>query len=338
MMDGSPSVPVEYIQMAGEPLVDRQISRQVRVMISFDRSPLAATTNKSAAIMGRSSDKGRVPPHPVAHVKPHVKNPSIRMVRMLAGNRTQFCSPTSGNRRAQEPLASNRPDGKHRPDHHKYRTLVTAFKHPPPLAKLGVLLSVLLSEFPRLSLHLDDTYFYCLAIYENLVELEEGEYIADGAPPQFAQEARERRPSPQVAIPLFGEVACPSPPLTTLTDRFGYSLQLIASVAIKVLRASHTRGLTGERERKLFKRLHREMKIWALLRHDNVVRLLGHIRHTQEYEGPALISIWYPHGNVLSFLEENPSVNREVICADVALGLQYLHEYEPPIIHGDLKG
>jgi hypothetical protein len=31
-MDGSLSVPVEYIRMAGKPLVDLQISRQVRVM------------------------------------------------------------------------------------------------------------------------------------------------------------------------------------------------------------------------------------------------------------------------------------------------------------------
>ncbi|KAF9503517.1 hypothetical protein BS47DRAFT_1356146 [Hydnum rufescens UP504] len=112
---------------------------------------------------------------------------------MLASNRTQFCCPTSGNCRGQEPLASNRPDRNDRPDHHRYRTLVTAFKHPPPLHKLGVLLSVLLSEFPhlpRVSLHSDASYFYCLAIYENLVELGEGEYIAR-APPQFTQEARE---------------------------------------------------------------------------------------------------------------------------------------------------
>jgi len=77
------------------------------------------------------------------------------------------------------------------------------------------------------------------------------------------------------------------------------------------------------------------MRIWVRLRHDNVVRLLG---HTREPEGPGLVSILYPRGNVLSFLANNPSVNREVICADVALGLQYLHKHDPPIIHGDLKG
>jgi hypothetical protein len=31
-MDGSLSVPVEYIRMVGEPLTDLQISRQVRVI------------------------------------------------------------------------------------------------------------------------------------------------------------------------------------------------------------------------------------------------------------------------------------------------------------------
>jgi hypothetical protein len=52
------------------------------------------------------------------------------------------------------------------------------------------------------------------------------------------------------------------------------------------------------------------MRIWARLRHENVVALLG---HTQEPEGPGLVSIFYRHGNVLSFLAKNPSVNREII-------------------------
>jgi hypothetical protein len=52
------------------------------------------------------------------------------------------------------------------------------------------------------------------------------------------------------------------------------------------------------------------MRIWAQLHHENVVRLLG---HTEEPEGPGLVSISYPHGNVLRFLVKNPSVNREVI-------------------------
>jgi hypothetical protein len=52
------------------------------------------------------------------------------------------------------------------------------------------------------------------------------------------------------------------------------------------------------------------MRIWAQLHHENVVRLLG---HTEEPEGPGLVSLLYPHGNVLSFLAKNPSVNREVI-------------------------
>jgi serine/threonine protein kinase len=34
----------------------------------------------------------------------------------------------------------------------------------------------------------------------------------------------------------------------------------------------------------------------------------------------------------------HPQLNLCLQCADVALGLQYLHEHKPPIIHGDLKG
>jgi hypothetical protein len=52
------------------------------------------------------------------------------------------------------------------------------------------------------------------------------------------------------------------------------------------------------------------MRIWAQLNHKNVVRLLG---YTEEPEGPGLVSMLYPHGNVLNFLAENPSANREII-------------------------
>jgi hypothetical protein len=52
------------------------------------------------------------------------------------------------------------------------------------------------------------------------------------------------------------------------------------------------------------------MRIWAQLHHENVVRLLG---HTEELEGPGLVSILYPHGNVSGFLAKNPDINREVI-------------------------
>src|ERR1700676_1145018 len=58
------------------------------------------------------------------------------------------------------------------------------------------------------------------------------------------------------------------------------------------------------------------MQIWAQLHHENVVRLLG---HTEEPEGPGLVSISYLHGNVLSFLAKNPSINREIIVS--------LHQY-----------
>jgi hypothetical protein len=63
------------------------------------------------------------------------------------------------------------------------------------------------------------------------------------------------------------------------------------------------------------------MRIWAQLRHENVVRLLG---HTEELEGPGLVSMLYPHSNVSSFLVKNPSVNREIIVR--------LHPYTFPRI------
>ncbi|KAF9505396.1 hypothetical protein BS47DRAFT_538256 [Hydnum rufescens UP504] len=243
------------------------------------------------------------------------------------------------------------------PDDHIHCSLATAFRHPPPLNKLGVLLSVLLRESPRFSqFSADHSYFYCLAIYENLVELGEGEYIAHGAPPQLsgilAQEAlarvkmrmqKSQNGSNWPSSSLTNLQQSPAPPLTdarpgpaeapNLTGRIvrlgsapiatgGYSSVWRGSlpfatpddpnrslpVAIKVLRASHTDEHTAKR--RLQKRLHSEMRIWARLHHENVVTLLG---HTQEPEGPGLVSISYRHGNVLSFLAKNPSVNREII-------------------------
>lgn len=73
------------------------------------------------------------------------------------------------------------------------------------------------------------------------------------------------------------------------------------------------------------------------LSHECIAPFLGLV---VEDQGPGLVSLWYNRGNLLRFTSRpyHASINREILCHDVAAGLHYLHNHEPPIIHGDLKG
>ncbi|KAF9509411.1 hypothetical protein BS47DRAFT_154544 [Hydnum rufescens UP504] len=82
-------------------------------------------------------------------------------------------------------------------------------------------------------------------------------------------------------------------------------------------------------------RLKREARVWNSLNHPNIVPLLGVVSGKL---GPGLVTPWYAHGNILQYLRRVPNARRESLCEDVASGLRYLHEQDPPIIHGDLKG
>lgn len=73
------------------------------------------------------------------------------------------------------------------------------------------------------------------------------------------------------------------------------------------------------------------------LSHESIAPFLGVVTEDQ---GPGLVSLWYQRGNLPHFLSRpyHRTVNREILCYDVASGLKYLHTHEPQIIHGDLKG
>ncbi|KAG8949535.1 hypothetical protein FRC04_008468 [Tulasnella sp. 424] len=102
------------------------------------------------------------------------------------------------------------------------------------------------------------------------------------------------------------------------------------TVAIKKLRMAEDDDL------RTTIRLVREMKLWAELKHPNIVPFIGF--HIGE-EVAWLISDWAPNGNVQDFLTERKvdSATRLGIVVDVASGLVYLHGLDPPICHGDLK-
>ncbi|KAH7925413.1 kinase-like protein [Leucogyrophana mollusca] len=82
----------------------------------------------------------------------------------------------------------------------------------------------------------------------------------------------------------------------------------------------------------------KEAVLWRQLSNPHVLPFLG-VHHCPEkplYVG--LVSPWMDNGNVLQYLEKNPQADRKPLLLDVARGIHYLHSFEPPIVHGDLKG
>ncbi|KIM29317.1 hypothetical protein M408DRAFT_68273, partial [Serendipita vermifera MAFF 305830] len=83
-------------------------------------------------------------------------------------------------------------------------------------------------------------------------------------------------------------------------------------------------------------RVTREIRVWAALKHRNIIEFLGFTNSFSRY--PAMISPWCDQGNALQYLERNPTISpkqRLRLSLDVSEGLQYLHQLK--IVHGDLK-
>ncbi|KIO23713.1 hypothetical protein M407DRAFT_77771 [Tulasnella calospora MUT 4182] len=80
--------------------------------------------------------------------------------------------------------------------------------------------------------------------------------------------------------------------------------------------------------------LHKWLRLWGLLEHENITKVLG---SAFVNEVPSVITEWYTDGNVAQYLEKNPRADRRSLVLDAAKGLQYLHSHLPPICHGDVK-
>jgi len=82
------------------------------------------------------------------------------------------------------------------------------------------------------------------------------------------------------------------------------------------------------------RRLMREMKVWSRLHHPNILPFIG----CCTLEGISyMISPWMENGDALDFVRKGPYSCSLELLLQVANGLQYLHEFDPPVIHGDLK-
>lgn len=104
------------------------------------------------------------------------------------------------------------------------------------------------------------------------------------------------------------------------------------TVAVKFLR----RVMVQDVKEKLLKRLQAEVVTWHHLCHRNVSQLYG-IVQTEMSVG--MVSAWCEHGTIKHYLKSvNPGAIRMKLMSQVASGVTYLHDFKPPIVHGDLKG
>ncbi|KAH8832256.1 kinase-like domain-containing protein [Flagelloscypha sp. PMI_526] len=104
-------------------------------------------------------------------------------------------------------------------------------------------------------------------------------------------------------------------------------------VCLKVLRIYQGKG----HKERVIKEFCKEALIWRQLKHSNVLPFLG-VTETLFPRNFCLVSPFMNNGNVMSFLEVNPTHNRLSFVWDIASGIDYLHSFSPPVIHGDVRG
>ncbi|TDL17590.1 kinase-like protein [Rickenella mellea] len=106
-------------------------------------------------------------------------------------------------------------------------------------------------------------------------------------------------------------------------------------VAIKALRI-----YDHSDQEKALREFSHEAIIWRLLRHPNILPFYGVFRGDEYFNRLCLVSPWMDAGNVNKYLAKNPESDRCALVKlrDVVSGLAYLHNFQPAIIHGDLKG
>ncbi|KAG8936017.1 hypothetical protein FRC02_004929 [Tulasnella sp. 418] len=109
-------------------------------------------------------------------------------------------------------------------------------------------------------------------------------------------------------------------------------------VCVKTLRAVKMRSRKSECGVRMEKRMHREMEVWQMLDHPNVVPLKGYVLDPDSDESPSLVSPWYSNGNVLEYIARNPFADRKKLVRQVAQGLIHLHNQSTAVVHGDIKG
>ncbi|KDQ07595.1 hypothetical protein BOTBODRAFT_597817 [Botryobasidium botryosum FD-172 SS1] len=88
-------------------------------------------------------------------------------------------------------------------------------------------------------------------------------------------------------------------------------------------------------ERKMDKMVGREVHVWRKLQHPNILPLIGLCTlDAVTY----MVSPWMTNGNAFDYVRNNPGADRLCLLAQAADGLKFLHDFNPTIVHGDMRG
>ncbi|THV01324.1 kinase-like protein [Dendrothele bispora CBS 962.96] len=127
-------------------------------------------------------------------------------------------------------------------------------------------------------------------------------------------------------------------PIKTSANSSTYKGQYNGSlVCIKVSRGFCTDSEFRRKERRDYRRrLERQLHIWKTLQHSNVSPLHGLMFAFGKL--PAVVTPYYPNGNINAYIKRNPNVDIRRLFEMVADGLAYMHSLNPPASHGDVRG
>ncbi|KAL5641405.1 hypothetical protein ACGC1H_001772 [Rhizoctonia solani] len=115
----------------------------------------------------------------------------------------------------------------------------------------------------------------------------------------------------------------------------------VQQVAIKVPHVT-SKHLRGTERQEVERRLERELKTWRMLRHPNILPLLGTCKDLGTFPFalplPSMITEYCPLGTLADYLvEHDEPIDDLAMIHDIASAIVYMHELDSPIVHGDLK-
>ncbi|KAH7924807.1 kinase-like protein [Leucogyrophana mollusca] len=105
------------------------------------------------------------------------------------------------------------------------------------------------------------------------------------------------------------------------------------AIAIKIMRVYNATATEGA-----IKVFSREAVLWRQLSNPNVLPFYGVYRSPETASKLCLVSPWMENGNITQYPEKTPTADRRSLVMDIARGLDYLHSFKPPVVHGDLRG
>ncbi|KAF9529674.1 kinase-like domain-containing protein [Crepidotus variabilis] len=100
----------------------------------------------------------------------------------------------------------------------------------------------------------------------------------------------------------------------------------------RVMRQTET-----DSKKEVYKRFCSELSIWHQLKHPNILPLIG---ATMEiFPGRFCFLLpWLSHGSIVRFIKTHPEHDKYLAISQIADGLDYLHNLDPPVWHKDIKG